>query len=151
MKLRLCYRSQALQVMNCLLDIVYSSQGGIAVVQHGTATAANLWLAISLPSRFFPGTQEKLSHTYSKCMLTYQHVHCQLVMWLLQAAHRAHTTFHCSLFAVLLLWCQNPVCDRVHFISPLIYIYQPYAFLLVSKASWFCYFVLFCLIPFLFW
>ena len=37
----LWYRSQALQVMNCLLDI-YPSQGGIAVVQHGTATTAIL-------------------------------------------------------------------------------------------------------------
>lgn len=55
----LCYGSQALQVMNCLRDI-YPSQGGIAVVQHGTATAAVLWLAISLPSRF-PGTQRNPS------------------------------------------------------------------------------------------
>lgn len=37
----LWHRSQALRVMNCLLDI-YPSKGGIAVVQHGTATAAIL-------------------------------------------------------------------------------------------------------------
>lgn len=61
--------SQALQVMNCLLD-VYPSQGGTAAVQHGTATAAILWLAISLPLRL-PGTRRNLSrtHTPATCQL----------------------------------------------------------------------------------
>lgn len=88
----LWHSSQALQVMNCLLDI-YPSQGRIAAVQHGTATAAILWLAISLPSHF-SGPQRNLSHAYSHAHMylsTCQHVQSQAIMWLPQDAHTFHT------------------------------------------------------------
>lgn len=74
-------RSQALQVMRCLLDIC-PSQGRTAVVQRGTASAAIHRWAMYLPSRF-SDTHRNLSRTFRNS-LSLWHVWVQTVLWLLQ-------------------------------------------------------------------
>lgn len=60
------YRSQALQVMNCMLDI-YPSHGGIAAVQHGIAKAAICLISYSTPITLPWHAEKPLTHIYTNC------------------------------------------------------------------------------------